>query len=151
MRKATSSFPTPRLTARLSSPSVSRGRISISVSPLRRSCRADALAHGQPRARGTAFDGDDCIMALNAGVLEKLRRLCLSLPEAREVASFGHPCWKVAKKTFACFERYNGEQVVTFKTDPLEQDRLVASGDGYRIAPYVGRYGWVCQGVKSIR
>jgi predicted DNA-binding protein (MmcQ/YjbR family) len=90
-------------------------------------------------------------MALNAGVLEKLRRLCLSLPEAREVASFGHPCWKVAKKTFACFERYNGEQVVTFKTDPLEQDRLVASGDGYRIAPYVGRYGWVCQGVKSIR
>jgi hypothetical protein len=34
-------------------------------------------------------------------VLEKLRRLCLRLPESQEARQFGHPVWQAGKKTFA--------------------------------------------------
>lgn len=77
-------------------------------------------------------------------VLERLRVICLALPEAYETESFSHPCWRVAKKTFACYEPYGGEYVVNFKTEILEQDRLVSGSDDYFVAPYTGRHGWVC-------
>lgn len=77
-------------------------------------------------------------------VLDRLREICLSFPEAYETQSFSHPCWRVGKKTFACYEAYHGEYAVTFKTDKLEQDRLVSESDAYFVAPYTGRFGWVC-------
>jgi hypothetical protein len=86
----------------------------------------------------------------DARVLAKLRAICLALPEAHEADSFGHPCWRVNKKTFACYEAYDGEWCVNFKTTVLDQQRLVASSDAYFVAPYTGRFGWVCVRQRSI-
>lgn len=78
-------------------------------------------------------------------ILRRLRDICLTYPEAYEGNSFSHPCWRVRKKTFACYEPYGGEYVVNFKTDPMTQDRLVSEEpERFFVAPYTGRYGWVC-------
>ena len=37
--------------------------------------------------------------------LERVRRLCLALPETRETAAWGHPVFKAGTKTFAAIDR----------------------------------------------
>jgi len=77
-------------------------------------------------------------------VLEKLREFCLSFLETYETLFFEYPCFKIREKTFACYEMYNEQFVVTFKTSLAKQNYLVQSCQGYFVAPYVGCYGWVC-------
>ena len=44
-----------------------------------------------------------------AGALDKVRAICAALDASIETTSFGHPTWKVRKKTFAVFEKYRGD------------------------------------------
>jgi hypothetical protein len=39
-------------------------------------------------------------------VLNRLREMCLSFPETKEVSSWGHPNFRAGKKTFATFETF---------------------------------------------
>src|SRR5687768_15646897 len=57
--------------------------------------------------------------------LRRLRSLCLSLPETREVSSWGHPNFKAGKKTFVAFERVKGRPSIAFRLEPDEVDRLL--------------------------
>lgn len=68
--------------------------------------------------------------------------LCLSLPDASEVEAWGHPNFKVGKKTFAVFEYYRGRPTIAVKAEDGAQDLLV---DGIRFfrTPYLGSRGWV--------
>jgi len=75
-------------------------------------------------------------------VLRRLRALCLALPEAEEVESFGHPGWRVRKKGFAYYERYQGEDCIVFKAELPVQQALVKS-PRFFTAPYIGKHGWV--------
>ena len=70
--------------------------------------------------------------------LERLRSICLALPEAEERETWGEPTMRVRDKIFA-FPR---EHQVTFKADPDE--RLVLLADPrFFLPPYVGGKGWV--------
>ncbi|MEQ1883191.1 MAG: MmcQ/YjbR family DNA-binding protein [Burkholderiales bacterium] len=89
-------------------------------------------------------------MKMPVEIYKELDAICLSFPEAYKTESFNHPCWRVAKKTFACFEVYNGEWVINFKASLIEQDDLVRSSSLYFIAPYTGRYGWVCRRIIDV-
>ena len=76
--------------------------------------------------------------------MERLRALCLSLPESSEVVTWGHPTFRARGKVFAtCGVDEDGQMSVTVKTDPMTQQALVRSGDRFRMADYVGRFGWV--------
>ena len=75
-------------------------------------------------------------------VLERLRRICLSLPETSEVQAWGHPNFRVGKKIFAAFEQYKGEWAVCCKVPKRHQPLFLKDPRFYR-APYVGRHGWV--------
>ncbi len=77
----------------------------------------------------------------NEQTLEKLRRLCLALPETSETASFGHPNFKVGKKTFVAFERVKGRASIAFRLEPNEVERLLQRKP-YFATPY-GRGLWV--------
>jgi predicted DNA-binding protein (MmcQ/YjbR family) len=81
-------------------------------------------------------------------VLERLRRICLSFPEAREGVSFGHPTFRAGKKTFAVFENYRGEDTVCFKASLTDQALLVLD-PRFFVAPYVGKHGWTSMRVGS--
>lgn len=83
-------------------------------------------------------------------VESRVRQICMAFPEVYETGAYGHPNWRVGKKTFACFERYRGEWVVSFKASLIDQDDLVTGSDEYFTAPYVGHHGWVCRKIGHL-
>ena len=80
---------------------------------------------------------------------ERLRELCLALPEAHEVESWGAPTFRVNNKIFAMHagpdERLgSGRTSAWCKAKPVTQDMILrAEPDRYFAPPYVGPKGWV--------
>jgi hypothetical protein len=75
-------------------------------------------------------------------VRERLRRICLSLPEADESTQYGSPVWRVAKKSFAKLFDYGKGLTVQFwvgieRQGPLEMDPR------FSIPAYTGNQGWM--------
>jgi predicted DNA-binding protein (MmcQ/YjbR family) len=79
-------------------------------------------------------------MASPEPVFRRIRALCLSLPEASEVAAWGHPNFKVRKKAFVSFETVQKRPSIAFRLDPTEVDALVEQG-AFFATPY-GRGLW---------
>jgi predicted DNA-binding protein (MmcQ/YjbR family) len=77
------------------------------------------------------------------GALEKVRSICLGLAGTTETTSYGHPTWKVRRKTFAVFEEYRGDWSVALKAEPEQQRALVATDPRFYRTPYIGQQGWV--------
>ncbi len=79
--------------------------------------------------------------------LERLRRLCMALPETTERLSHGAPTWFVRdKKTFATFVgEHHGNRLAFWCAAPFgAQDGLVSTdADRFFVPPYVGHRGWV--------
>jgi hypothetical protein len=79
--------------------------------------------------------------------LERLRRLCLALPETTERLSHGEPTWFVRdKKTFVTYADHHHDDRVGFwcAAPPGVQDELVASApERFFVPPYVGHRGWL--------
>jgi hypothetical protein len=81
-------------------------------------------------------------------ILERLRKICLALPEANERVSHGEPTWFAGKgKCFAMLDdhHHGAEHVsVWLPLPPGAQGDLVASDpDLFFRPPYVGPSGWV--------
>ena len=81
-------------------------------------------------------------------VLERLRKICLALPEAQEKLSHGEPTWFAGKgKVFAMFDNHHHGALhasVWLPMPPGLQEALIES-DPQRFwrPPYVGPSGWV--------
>ena len=73
--------------------------------------------------------------------VERVRRLCLALPEARETAAWGHPVFKAGSKTFAAIEPVQGRPSIAFRLDPVDVD-LLLKRKPFFVTPY-GRGLWV--------
>jgi predicted DNA-binding protein (MmcQ/YjbR family) len=78
----------------------------------------------------------------HVSVLERVRALCLSLPEATETRTFGNPTFQITGKTFCVVESYRGEFSISVKVGKQKQTAYLADSRFYR-TPYIGRYGWV--------
>ncbi len=78
--------------------------------------------------------------------LEKLRALCLALPEATEKVAWGDPTWRAGEKIFA-MQKGNyegGRPALWIKARAGTQPRLVQSNpDRFFVPPYVGSKGWI--------
>lgn len=78
--------------------------------------------------------------------LERLRAICLGLPETSEKEAWGDPTWRVRDKIFAMqkgnFE--GGRPSVWLKAEDGVQEALVHSDpERFFVPPYVGHKGWV--------
>jgi hypothetical protein len=73
-------------------------------------------------------------------IFERVRALCLALPETEELSAWGHPNFKAGKKTFVAFERYEGRPSVAFRV--READVLALLADRRFFAPRFR--GWIC-------
>lgn len=80
--------------------------------------------------------------AREAQILARLRPICLSLPAATETITFGHPTFRVAKKTFAVLEEYQGHLSIALKVGKAHQGIFLSDPRFYR-TPYIGQHGWV--------
>ncbi|HEY6360520.1 MAG TPA: MmcQ/YjbR family DNA-binding protein [Vicinamibacterales bacterium] len=81
--------------------------------------------------------------------IDRLRAVCLSLPETFEKTSHGEPTFWVRKRMFATFadagnHHGGGRHAVWCKATHMTQQLLVSrSPDRYFVPPYVGPSGWV--------
>ena len=76
--------------------------------------------------------------------LERLRKLCLALPEAHETEAWGDPTFRVKDKIFATHKIGDGRQSLWCKADPFERDALVERDpEAFYVPPYVGHKGWI--------
>jgi predicted DNA-binding protein (MmcQ/YjbR family) len=79
--------------------------------------------------------------------LERLRQICLSLPETTERMSHGEPTWFYrGKKTFVMYADHHHDDRLAFwcASPPGVQRELVAERpDGFFVPPYVGKRGWL--------
>jgi hypothetical protein len=81
------------------------------------------------------------------GQIERVRRICLSLPGTWEKLSHGEPTWFVGKKVFAMFSNNHhgdGHVAVTVPAAIGIQEMLVSkSPKKFYRPPYVGVRGWI--------
>jgi hypothetical protein len=80
--------------------------------------------------------------------LERVRELCLGLPEVTERLSHGSPTWFIRdKKTFVMYldnHHDDGRLALWCAAPPGMQDALVAGEpEHYFVPPYVGHRGWI--------
>ena len=81
--------------------------------------------------------------AAETQVLERLRRLCTTLPGVTEtVDGHGHTTFRVGTKVLAMLGESEGAPSLGLKTDLQTQSELVKRKHFYP-TPYVGQHGWV--------
>ncbi len=79
--------------------------------------------------------------------LERVRRLCLALPEVTEKISHGEPTFFVRKKVFAMFanNHHNDGRIAVWCPAPLgvQAALIEAEPEKFFKPPYVGVRGWI--------
>ena len=81
---------------------------------------------------------------MTAAITNRLRKICLSFPEAAKKEAWGDPTFRVKDKIFAREKRGDGRVSVWFKAPAGSQDVLIgADPDTFFRPPYVGHKGWV--------
>jgi predicted DNA-binding protein (MmcQ/YjbR family) len=75
---------------------------------------------------------------------ERLRAICLKLPETTEQEAWGDPTWRVRDKIFAMEKRGDGRISLWCKAPPGSQAVLIgADPELFFKPPYVGSKGWI--------
>lgn len=81
------------------------------------------------------------------GALERLRRLCLALPEATERVSHGEPAWFVRRSPqFATLaDKHHDDRVAFWAAAPAgaQADWVGRDPSRFFVPPYVGGRGWI--------
>jgi predicted DNA-binding protein (MmcQ/YjbR family) len=76
--------------------------------------------------------------------LERLRAICLALPEAVEAGGVGDPTFRIRDKIFAMQHGVEGRTSMWCKARPGVQSALTGSDpERFFVPPYVGCHGWV--------
>src|SRR5262245_12669978 len=79
--------------------------------------------------------------------IERLRRLCLALPEVTERLSHGEPTWFVqGKKTFVTTsDHHHDDRVAMWCAAPPGAQEVLVGSEPERLLrpPYVGNRGWI--------
>jgi predicted DNA-binding protein (MmcQ/YjbR family) len=75
--------------------------------------------------------------------LEKVRNVCLALPEAVEIIDgFGHNTFKINGKSFVISGESDKGFSLSFKSDRETQEILLQKERFFK-TPYIGHHGWV--------
>lgn len=79
--------------------------------------------------------------------IERLRKICLALPEAVEKEAWGEPTFRVRGRMFAMFtnNHHHDERIAVWCKAPLGfQSMMVGEApERFFVPPYVGVNGWV--------
>ncbi|MDQ3547482.1 MAG: MmcQ/YjbR family DNA-binding protein [Chloroflexota bacterium] len=79
--------------------------------------------------------------------LERLRQICLALPEVIERMSHGEPSWFVrGKKLFVSYANHHHDDRLAFwcaAPDGVQQMLVESDADRFFVPPYVGQRGWL--------
>jgi hypothetical protein len=81
--------------------------------------------------------------------LERLRSLCVLLPEVAEIDGLGRPTFRGATRAFASFELVDGRSSVTVKL-PLDHQARVLAQAGCEPEDETGHHGWTALDVATL-
>ena len=81
-------------------------------------------------------------MAKKPSALDRMREICLALPDTKETPTWGKPHFRVGEKIFAGFGEENGRAVIGFKLT-MPHAKAIIANPRFWPAPYVGHRGWV--------
>ncbi len=85
--------------------------------------------------------------AASRRIIERLRKICLALPEATEKEAWSEPTWRVKDKMFAQLDDYHhgSPHCAVWLPAAIEAQEALIAGDPKRFfrPPYVGHKGWV--------
>lgn len=86
-------------------------------------------------------------MSHDADPLDKVRALCMALPEVTERQSHGEPAWFVrGKKMFLTYADHHHDDRLAFwcaAPEGARQPLTAADPERYFVPPYVGSRGWI--------
>lgn len=84
---------------------------------------------------------------MNEDHLERVRRICLAMPETWEKLSHGEPTFFVGKKVFAMFSNnhHNDGRIAVLCPAPIGIQAMLieAEPEKFYKPPYVGGSGWI--------
>lgn len=83
-------------------------------------------------------------------VLNSLRKICMALPEAEEVETWGHPNFRVANKIFTIYHGHPGDEGICFKVGKHMMGVYLADPRFYR-TPHLAHHGWVSLRVHAAK
>src|SRR5262244_1563121 len=79
--------------------------------------------------------------------VERLRRICLALPETTEKIAWGEPTWRVKGKLFAQLDdhHHGADHLAVWLPAALGVQEMLVKSDPRRffVPPYVGQRGWI--------
>jgi hypothetical protein len=103
-----------------------------------------------PSRKPTSGEVDPFKSPRGLAVLTPLRKLVAAYPEVSETKHFGHPTWKVGKKSFAIarYDRERSSLTLCFWVGTLRQGLLIAD-PRYTIPMYIGHNGWIALEVSK--
>lgn len=88
-------------------------------------------------------------MAGMTALLNRIRRICLALPDTKETPTWSKPHFRVGEKIFAGFGEEDGRPTLGMKL-VAGHAKLVVRDPRFRPAPYVGHKGWVSMDVSGV-
>ncbi len=84
---------------------------------------------------------------MNEDHLDRVRRICLAMPESWEKLSHGEPTFFVGKKVFAMFanNHHNDGRIAVWCPAPLGIQAMLIEAEPEKFfkPPYVGVRGWI--------
>ncbi len=82
---------------------------------------------------------------------DRLREICLALPNTKETMPWGTPHFRVGEKIFCgCDENEAGALHASFKLEKSHAD-VVLHDPRFRRAAYVGQHGWVTMDLSKVK
>jgi predicted DNA-binding protein (MmcQ/YjbR family) len=75
-------------------------------------------------------------------MIERLRKICLALPEAVETTNFGHPFFRLKKKPFCVSHGTATEPAIAFKVLKNEAGIFLEDPRFFK-TPYMHHNGWI--------
>lgn len=89
---------------------------------------------------------------MTARPVERVRGICLRLPEAYEEETWGEATFRVRKKIFCTAGGHDpAKPSVSVKVSREDQEALLAQGDPFFFPAYVGPKGWIGVDLTSHR
>ena len=81
--------------------------------------------------------------------LEKMREICLALPDTKETLTWEEPHFRVGEKIFAGYGEERGKPTIGFKLEKPHADARIQDPRFWR-SKYVGQHGWVTMDVSTV-
>ena len=79
-------------------------------------------------------------------LVERLRAVCLALPEVTEKVSHGSPSWFVRKMFVSYVGYHHGDEHLALwvaAPEGAQEEMVAAEPDRFFVPPYVGHRGWI--------